>query len=169
MKSENEFTEITITNINISHVNDEFINLSNKIDELKESMNNKNDNIKNNDENIFMKLSVKDISIFDKIEQIINSFENTSLRIIDSDIIIKTDSFRANTENKISFKNPNYKKLYWFIRNSLIREIYKYSLQLYNNTSNISISLGKIEYNPKDIPTKIKNIKLFEDSLDKNF
>lgn len=159
MKSISEFKECKKNEI----ANNELINLSNRLEDLI-NFNAENEfNIKNNTD-FFIKLDFKDNYLFDKIEQIINSFEETNIIVIDNNIFITANEFKQN-ENPSTILFSYYYDIYWFLRNSLLREIYKYSLKTFENTSNNSISFDKIEFVPKDVPNKIKNIKKFEQSL----
>lgn len=164
MKSINEFTEMIESNnpkINAAVMAlDELINLSNKIDDLDNTLKLKNNVYENNNCDLCLIWNVKEPFLFEKLEQIINSFEKTTIKIINNDIIITSNTFKQN-QTISKYKNPNYFTLYWFIRNSLVREIYKYSLEQYKITSDAYISLDKTIFNPKDISNKIKNMKYF--------
>ena len=159
MKSISQFNECKKNEI----ANNELINLSNRLEDLINSNAENEFNIKNNTD-FFIKLDFKDNYLFDKIEQIINSFEETNIIVIDNNIFISANEFKQN-ENPSTILFSYYYDIYWFLRNSLLREIYKYSLKTFENTSNNSISFDKIEFVPKDVPNKIKHIKKFEQSL----
>ena len=161
MKTINEFNEFNKNELQ----NDELINLSNKIEELLDSLQLDHEEIyeKYNDLNnsdFSIKLNINDIYLFNKIEQIINSFDKTFIRVITNEIFIKANNFKPNENNSKHIFNDYY-TIFWFIRDSFLKEIYKYSLKLYENTSNNTVSFNKIEFIPRDISNKIKNIEKF--------
>ena len=158
MKSKEEFLEQE----NNEQVINDFITLAEKIEELSNFIENDETNDIENNSNFI--ISVKDELLFRKIEQIINSFEDISIIVHATNIYIKVSEYHYN-ENPTSKKFPNYLKLFWFIKNSLVRELYVYSLKSYHKTSNNVISFGKIEFLPKDLEKKIKIIEKYKISF----
>lgn len=156
MVSATEFTELN----NIENQNNEFIQLSDKIDELNEILKTEQKDSKNKIEKGFnFSISVCDPLIFDKIEQIINSFSEISLRVSGNEVVIKTSEFVRN-ESPTSQKLPHFLKLFWFIRNSLLRNIYKLSLKMFKMTGNDAISFEKLGFIPKNLDQKLTLAKI---------
>ena len=153
MKNEKEFTELETHTSN----NNEFIKLSNKINELLEIIQNSlkdssldNDSSPDNDSFI---INVEDPLIIYKVEQIINSFMEISLKVVNNNLIIKCKKYKHN-DNPDKCLLPHFLELYWFIRDSLMIEIYKLSLECYKKTSNPVISFEKIEFIPNSLKSK---------------
>ena len=165
MKNEKEFTELETHTSNIN----EFIKLSNKINELLEIIQNSSLDVSSlvlssdkaldassnaSSLDVSFIINVEDPLIIYKTEQIINSFMKISLKVVNNELIIKCKDYKHN-DNPDKCLLPHFLKLYWFIRNSLMIEIYKLSLECYKKTSNPVISFEKIEF----IPNSLKNSK----------
>ena len=164
MKSTKEFNTLN----NNDTIPNDIINASTRLDDLLTSyMNNskennskennsKENNSKDSEE---YELSIIDNQLFEKLEQLINSFETITVRVYHNKIYVSGNSFKINTDNIGTNRYSHYFELYWFIKTSLMREIYEITLLLYEKTYNPIVSVGKISYNPKNINESIKNIK----------
>lgn len=150
MKSPEEFTE--------EHTEEpmmnEFIELSDSIDELLEMLKRKDTN---DSEKFTYKVPVKDELIFRKAEQIINSYDSTKILVKDNFLCFICDGFK-NKEKESTIKLPNYISLYWFIKSSLNKVVYELSLKIFEKSNNDIIAFNHLGFIPGDIAKKLKNI-----------
>lgn len=108
MVDENVFTEI-------DYNPEPFLELISLSDQFKDS---------DIDESGTFVLESSDNLLFMKLEQIINSFELIGIKVVKNKVVVKTDTFKRN-ENPSLILLPNFPKLYWFIRVSLMRNLLK--------------------------------------------
>lgn len=150
MKSPEEFTEEQTE----EPMMNEFIELSDSIDELLEMLKRKD---VNDSEKFAYKIPVKDELLFRKTEQIINSYDSTKIIIKDNFLCFICEGFK-NKQKESTIKLPNYISLYWFIRTSLKKVIYELSLKIYEKSNNDIIAFNHLGFIPKDIVKKSKNM-----------
>ena len=150
MKSPEEFTEEQTE----EPMMNEFIELSDSIDELLEMLKRKD---VNDSEEFTYKIHVKDELLFRKTEQIVNSYDSTKIVIKDNFLCFICEGFK-NKQKESTIKLPNYISLYWFIRTSLKKVIYELSLKIYEKSSNDIIAFNHLGFIPKDIVKKSKNM-----------
>lgn len=150
MKSPEEFTE----EYTEEPLMNEFIELSDSIDELLEMFKRKD---ANDSEKFTYKIPVKDELIFRKAEQIINSYDSTKIIVKDNFLCFICDGFK-NKEKESTIKLPNYISLYCFIKSSLKKIVYELSLKIFEKSNNDIIAFNHLGFIPGDIAKKLKNI-----------
>ena len=150
MKSPEEFTEEHTE----EPIMNEFIELSDSIDELLEMLKRKDTN---DSEKFTYKVPVRDELIFRKTEQIINSYDSTKILVKDNFLCFVCDGFK-NKEKESTISLPNYISLYWFIKSSLKKVVYELSLKTFEKSNNDIIAFNHLGFIPGDIAKKLKNI-----------
>lgn len=166
MKSPEEFTEEQTE----EPMMNEFIELSDSIDELLEMLKRKETNdsekITYKDSykdsykityKITYKIPVKDELLFRKTEQIINSYDSTKIIIKDNFLCFICEGFK-NKPKESTIRFPNYISLYWFIMTSLKKIVYELSLKIYEKSNNDIVAFNYLGFIPKDIVKKLKNM-----------
>lgn len=150
MKSPEEFTEEQTE----EPMMNEFIELSDSIDELLEMLKRKD---VNDSEKFTYKIPVKDELLFRKTEQIINSYDSTKIIVKDNFLCFICEGFK-NKPKESTIRFPNYISLYWFIMTSLKKIIYELSLKIYEKSNNDIVAFNYLGFIPKDIVKKLKNM-----------
>lgn len=94
-------------------------------------------------------LEVGDEYLFDKLEQLINSYEYTEVSVVGNHVVANVKTFHQNTSPSTIRYNHFY-QLYWYIRTALVRNLLFASVS--NGQNSITIGASKyIIRNPQSI------------------